>query len=60
MSHSLPVSKDKRLVVDIGGGSTEFIIGRGFKPLKLESLYMGCVSYSAQVLSRRQGNEERA
>ncbi len=45
-SHSLPVSKDKRLVVDIGGGSTEFIIGRGFKPLKLESIYMGCVSYS--------------
>ena len=46
VSHSLPVSKDKRLVVDIGGGSTEFIIGRGLKPLKLESLYMGCVSYS--------------
>src|SRR6185295_9085168 len=45
-SHSLPVSKDKRLVVDIGGGSTEFIIGRGYKPLKLESIYMGCVSYS--------------
>jgi len=46
VSHSLPVSKDKRLVVDIGGGSTEFIIGRAFKPLKLESIYMGCVSYS--------------
>jgi len=46
VSHSLPVSKDKRLVVDIGGGSTEFIIGRAFKPLRLESIYMGCVSYS--------------
>ena len=46
VSHSLPVSKEKRLVVDIGGGSTEFIIGRGLKPLRLESLYMGCVSYS--------------
>ncbi len=46
VSHSLPSSNDKRLVVDIGGGSTEFIIGRGFKPLKLESIYMGCVSYS--------------
>jgi exopolyphosphatase/guanosine-5'-triphosphate,3'-diphosphate pyrophosphatase len=46
VSHSMPASKDKRLVVDIGGGSTEFIIGRGFKPLKLESIYMGCVSYS--------------
>ena len=46
VSHSLPVSKDRRLVVDIGGGSTEFIIGRAFKPLRLESIYMGCVSYS--------------
>ena len=46
VSHSLPASKALRLVVDIGGGSTEFIIGRGHKPLKLESLYMGCVSYS--------------
>jgi exopolyphosphatase / guanosine-5'-triphosphate,3'-diphosphate pyrophosphatase len=46
VSHGLPVSKDKRLVVDIGGGSTEFIIGRGLKPLRLESIYMGCVSYS--------------
>ncbi len=46
VSHSLPVSVDKRLVVDIGGGSTEFIIGRAFKPLRLDSTYMGCVSYS--------------
>ena len=46
VAHSLPLSKDKRLVVDIGGGSTEFIIGRGLKPLRLDSLYMGCVSYS--------------
>ena len=46
VSHSLPVSTDKRLIVDIGGGSTEFIIGRAFKPLRLDSTYMGCVSYS--------------
>jgi exopolyphosphatase/guanosine-5'-triphosphate,3'-diphosphate pyrophosphatase len=36
----------RRLVVDIGGGSTEFIIGKGLEPLLTESLYMGCVSYS--------------
>ena len=36
------------LVVDIGGGSTEFIIGEGNSPLLLESLFMGCVSYSLQ------------
>ncbi|MBX3665837.1 MAG: exopolyphosphatase [Burkholderiales bacterium] len=46
VSHSLPASREKRLVIDIGGGSTECIIGAGYKPLKLESLFMGCVSYS--------------
>ena len=34
-------------MVDIGGGSTELVLGRN-KPLKLESLYMGCVSFSRQ------------
>lgn len=46
VAHSLPAAPDKRLVVDIGGGSTEFIIGAGNQPHRLESLYMGCVSYS--------------
>ncbi|MBL8520055.1 MAG: exopolyphosphatase [Betaproteobacteria bacterium] len=43
---SLPPSQRQRLVVDIGGGSTEFIVGHRLKPKVLESLYMGCVSYS--------------
>ncbi len=38
--------KDKRLVVDIGGGSTELIIGKGFDTDLTESLFMGCVSIS--------------
>jgi len=46
VAHSLENSKDKRLVVDIGGGSTELIIGESFRPTHLESLYMGCVSMS--------------
>jgi exopolyphosphatase/guanosine-5'-triphosphate,3'-diphosphate pyrophosphatase len=46
VAHGLPHSQDNRLVMDIGGGSTEFIIGNGYTPLKLESLYMGCVSFS--------------
>jgi exopolyphosphatase/guanosine-5'-triphosphate,3'-diphosphate pyrophosphatase len=46
VSHSLPVNGHKRLVIDIGGGSTEFIIGAGYRAQKLESLYMGCVSYT--------------
>ena len=46
VSHSLPDMPGNRLVIDIGGGSTEFIIGEGFEPKHRESLVMGCVSYS--------------
>jgi exopolyphosphatase / guanosine-5'-triphosphate,3'-diphosphate pyrophosphatase len=46
VAHSLPDPKRQNLVVDVGGGSTEFIIGKHFQPSQLESLYMGCVSYS--------------
>src|SRR6185436_16058780 len=46
VSHELPASREKRLVVDIGGGSTELVVGTGYRPQKLESLFMGCVSYS--------------
>ncbi len=45
-AHSLPPSTDKRLVIDIGGGSTEFIVGSAYEPHAMESLYMGCVGYS--------------
>ncbi len=46
VAHCLPDPHRQQLVVDIGGGSTEFIIGKSFQPVQLESLYMGCVSYS--------------
>ncbi len=36
----------RRLVIDIGGGSTECVIGDGNVPIAVDSLYMGCVSYS--------------
>lgn len=39
---------DKRLIIDIGGGSTEFIIGKAFKPLALDSLMMGCVAFERE------------
>src|SRR3954470_24069852 len=40
--HSLPLASHNRLVVDIGGGSTEFIVGHKLTPKAMESLYMGC------------------
>ena len=46
VSHSLPPSDGQRLVVDIGGGSTELVIGRQAKPVLMDSLHMGCVNYS--------------
>lgn len=46
VAHSLPASDNNRLIIDIGGGSTEFIIGTRLESNKLESLYMGCVSHS--------------
>ena len=46
VSHTLADTPGKRLVADIGGGSTEFIIGQRFEPLLRESLQMGCVSYT--------------
>jgi len=48
VAHSVadPVPGARRLVVDIGGGSTEIIIGENLQPLAAESMYMGCVGYS--------------
>jgi exopolyphosphatase/guanosine-5'-triphosphate,3'-diphosphate pyrophosphatase len=46
VAHTLANPQTRQLVVDIGGGSTEFIIGQNVNPIRLESLYMGCVSFS--------------
>jgi exopolyphosphatase/guanosine-5'-triphosphate,3'-diphosphate pyrophosphatase len=48
VSHSLPLTRSPRLVVDIGGGSTECILGVGYEPGERESLRMGCVGYTKQ------------
>src|ERR1700761_7275723 len=46
VAHHLPTEPGRRLVVDVGGGSTELIVGERHEPLQLESLQMGCVSMS--------------
>lgn len=46
-SHTQPET-GRKFVIDIGGGSTEMIIGDGFTPLVAESRHMGCVSFAKQ------------
>jgi exopolyphosphatase/guanosine-5'-triphosphate,3'-diphosphate pyrophosphatase len=58
-SHSLPSADHKRLVIDIGGGSTEFIIGKRHEPQLMESLYMGCVSYTLRFFPDRKIDRKR-
>ncbi len=45
VSKTMDHGDSKRLVVDIGGGSTEFIIGQQLELILTESLRMGCVSF---------------
>ncbi len=52
VSETLKEDRGQRLVVDIGGGSTELIIGDTQRPRYLESLYMGCVSATQQYFKK--------
>ena len=44
VTHSMPPYDGLRLVMDIGGGSTELIRGQATEPIALESLHLGCVA----------------
>jgi exopolyphosphatase/guanosine-5'-triphosphate,3'-diphosphate pyrophosphatase len=57
VAHSQSDNREKRLVIDIGGGSTEFIIGQGFIPSYTESLHMGCVSMTLKAFADGKLNE---
>ena len=48
VSHHIDASGGLSLVIDIGGGSTELIIGKGYEPVQMESLSIGCVGLSQQ------------
>jgi len=58
-SHSLPSAAHKRLVIDIGGGSTEFIIGKRHDPQLMESLDRGCVQSPLRFFPGRQIDRKR-
>lgn len=55
--HTLPPSDGRRLVVDVGGASTEIIVGRGFTADNAESFRIGCVSLSMRFF--RNGTMDR-
>ena len=44
VSQGIAGHNDRRLVIDIGGGSTELVVGEGLEPLEMESMQAGCVS----------------
>lgn len=58
VSHTQP-EQGRKLVVDIGGGSTEMTIGEGFKPLRAESRHMGCVSFAKHFFENGQLDRSR-
>lgn len=51
--HTLPPNGERMLVIDIGGGSTEFIIGAHLEPANTESLPLGCVTYSMRFFQNK-------
>ncbi|QQX61040.1 Ppx/GppA family phosphatase [Pseudomonas chlororaphis] len=48
VAHTVPGSESMRLVVDIGGGSTELILGQGAQPLLTESIAIGSATFGAR------------
>ncbi|WP_239364576.1 exopolyphosphatase [Snodgrassella communis] len=56
--HTLPPKDENMLVIDIGGGSTEFVIGHDLQPAITESLNLGCVSYSMRFFPRSKINNK--
>ncbi len=52
VSRLLPQSDEKRLVVDIGGRSTEMILGQGFEARRMESYRLGSVAWSTRYFAK--------
>jgi len=54
VAHALPQGNERRLVVDIGGRSTELILGQGFKPRLMESYRVGSIAWSVRYFPDQQ------
>jgi exopolyphosphatase/guanosine-5'-triphosphate,3'-diphosphate pyrophosphatase len=59
VSHHIDASAGLNLVIDIGGGSTELIIGQGYEPVQLESLNIGCVGLSGRFFDQGKLSRKR-
>lgn len=64
VTHGMGSANQRRLIVDIGGGSTELIIGRGNEPRMMESVGLGCVVHQARyfddgLITRQRFREAR-
>lgn len=56
VSQMLPNSNENRLVIDIGGRSTELILGKGAMPQVMESYRVGCIAWSTRYFPNGQFN----
>ncbi len=64
VTQGLGRARPRRLVVDIGGGSTELIVGRGAEAKLMESTALGCVVHTQRffpdgVITRARMHEAR-
>ncbi len=57
VAQSMSEHLTRKLVMDIGGGSTELILGQGLVAKKRESLHMGCVSFTQRFFADGTINE---
>lgn len=57
VSHTM-ANSGRRLVIDIGGGSTELIIGEEFEPIHTESVQMGCVAFTKAYFAEGEVNQK--
>jgi exopolyphosphatase/guanosine-5'-triphosphate,3'-diphosphate pyrophosphatase len=54
VAHALPQGQERRLVVDIGGRSTELILGQGYEPQQMESYRVGSIAWSTRYFADNQ------
>jgi exopolyphosphatase/guanosine-5'-triphosphate,3'-diphosphate pyrophosphatase len=59
VTHGLGPQRPRRLIVDIGGGSTELIVGRASDPKLMESVSLGCVVHTQRFFADGQITPER-